>query len=108
MKRMINGLAVAAMLLALAGSALAGGHRRSSHSRGSYGYGYGYGGYDYGYGGYGSNSNSVHVRGYYNSHGTYVPPHYRSAPDGNFYNNWSTWGNINPYTGHFGTHRTHR
>lgn len=46
---------------------------------------------------------SVHVRGYYRKDGTYVQPHYRSAPDGNFYNNWSTRGNVNPYTGEPGT-----
>jgi hypothetical protein len=44
----------------------------------------------------------VHVRGYYNSNGTYVQPHYRSSPDRNPYNNWSTQGNINPYTGQEG------
>ena len=42
---------------------------------------------------------SVHVNGYYRSNGTYVQPHYRSAPDGNPYNNWSYPGNTNPYTG---------
>ncbi len=45
----------------------------------------------------------VSVRGYYRSNGTYVAPHYRSNPDGNFYNNWSTKGNVNPYTGEAGT-----
>ena len=48
----------------------------------------------------------VYVRGYYRSNGTYVRPHYRSNPDGNFYNNWSTYPNINPYTGSIGTRRT--
>ncbi len=43
------------------------------------------------------------VRGYYRSIGTYVPMHYRSHADGNFYNNWSTYPNINPYTGRMGT-----
>ncbi len=42
---------------------------------------------------------SVHVNGYYRKNGTYVQPHYRSAPDGNPYNNWSYPGNTNPYTG---------
>jgi hypothetical protein len=42
---------------------------------------------------------SVYVRGYTKSNGTYVAPHYRSAPDGNPYNNWSYPGNTNPYTG---------
>lgn len=51
----------------------------------------------------GSSGGSVHVNGYYRSNGTYVAPHYRSAPDGDFSNNWSTKGNINPYTGEEGT-----
>ena len=45
----------------------------------------------------------VSVRGYYRSDGTYVQPHYRSRPDSNPYNNWSTRGNVNPYTGSAGT-----
>lgn len=44
----------------------------------------------------------VYVNGYYKKDGTYVEPHYRSNPDGNQYNNWSTKGNINPYTGEEG------
>lgn len=46
---------------------------------------------------------SVSVRGHFRSNGTYVAPHFRSAPDGNFSNNWSTYGNVNPYTGKEGT-----
>jgi hypothetical protein len=46
---------------------------------------------------------AVHVSGYTRSNGTYVAPHYRSAPDRNFGNNWSTLGNVNPYTGKPGT-----
>ena len=46
----------------------------------------------------------VHVNGYVRRDGTYVPPHDRSVPDGNPYNNWSTRGNVNPYTGQYGTH----
>ncbi|HEU4583280.1 MAG TPA: hypothetical protein VFS67_33715 [Polyangiaceae bacterium] len=45
----------------------------------------------------------MRVRGYVRKDGTYVAPHYRSAPDGNFWNNWSTRGNVNPYTGKPGT-----
>ena len=41
----------------------------------------------------------VYVRGYYRRDGTYVRPHYRTRPDGNLWNNYSTRGNINPYTG---------
>jgi hypothetical protein len=50
-----------------------------------------------------SSGGSVSVRGYVRKDGTYVPPHRRSAPDGNFSNNWSTRGNVNPYTGKEGT-----
>ncbi len=49
---------------------------------------------------------AVRVRGYYRSNGTYVRPHYRSNSDGNFWNNWSTYPNLNPYTGARGTRRT--
>jgi hypothetical protein len=44
-------------------------------------------------------SAQVRVGGYRRRDGTYVQPHYRSRPDGNFNNNWSTYGNVNPYTG---------
>ena len=43
------------------------------------------------------------VNGYTRRDGTYVAPHRRSSPDGNFHNNWSTRGNVNPYTGQWGT-----
>lgn len=46
---------------------------------------------------------AVPVKGYYRSDGTYVAPHMRSAPDGDPSNNWSTRGNVNPYTGEEGT-----
>jgi hypothetical protein len=48
-------------------------------------------------------SAQVYVHGYTTKSGTYVAPHYRSAPDGSPYNNWSTRGNVNPYTGQVGT-----
>lgn len=41
-------------------------------------------------------------RGYTKKNGTHVAPHMRSAPDGNKRNNWSTKGNVNPYTGKAG------
>src|SRR5258706_10041350 len=47
----------------------------------------------------GGHGGSVSVRGYTKKDGTYVAPHQRSAPDGNFDNNWSTKGNVKPYTG---------
>ncbi len=45
----------------------------------------------------------VYVHGYYRADGTYVKPRYRSDPDGDFNNNWSTKGNKNPHTGGYGT-----
>lgn len=48
-------------------------------------------------------SAQVHVRGYTTKSGTYVAPHYRSSPDSSKLNNWSTKGNVNPYTGQAGT-----
>lgn len=44
----------------------------------------------------------VYVRGYIKKDGTYVAPHYRTSPDGNPYNNYSTRGNTNPHTGEKG------
>ncbi len=44
------------------------------------------------------------VRGYYKpSTGTYVAPHYRSSPNSSRYDNYSTKGNSNPYTGKKGS-----
>ena len=45
----------------------------------------------------------TYVKGYFKSNGTYVMPHYRSSPNSVSYDNWSTKGNINPYTGKMGT-----
>ena len=38
----------------------------------------------------------VAVRGYTKDNGTYVQPHYRSSPNENKNDNWSTSGNSNP------------
>ena len=38
------------------------------------------------------------IDGYYRSDGTYVKPHYRSRPDNSFENNYSSYGNTNPWT----------
>lgn len=43
------------------------------------------------------------VRGYTRKDGTYVQPHYRSSPNSSVYDNYSTKGNVNPYTGKAGT-----
>ncbi len=43
-----------------------------------------------------------YVNGHIRRDGTYVQPHYRSNADGNTFNNYSTRGNVNPYTGQRG------
>lgn len=53
-------------------------------------------GAQYGYG------NDVYVRGHLERDGSYVQPHHRTAPDGMLWNNYSTQGNINPWTGQKG------
>lgn len=45
----------------------------------------------------------VHVGGYFRSSGTYVESYHRTAADFTKLNNYSTRGNINPYTGKRGT-----
>lgn len=47
-----------------------------------------------------------YVNGYTRRDGTYVGGHYRSSPNGNFNDNYSTYGNTNPYTGEPGTRRS--
>jgi hypothetical protein len=46
---------------------------------------------------------TVRTKGYVRKNGTYVAPHYRTNPDHSKANNWSTRGNVNPYTGKKGT-----
>ncbi|CAD0299474.1 hypothetical protein [Xanthomonas hortorum] len=43
------------------------------------------------------------VSGYHRADGTYVQPHYRSAANSTTLDNYSTRGNVNPYTGRVGT-----
>lgn len=50
-----------------------------------------------------SHSSTVHVSGHTTKNGTYVPAHTRSAPNKSKTDNWSTKGNVNPYTGKTGT-----
>jgi hypothetical protein len=45
----------------------------------------------------------VPVQGYYKNNGTYVQPYQRSAPNSTPYDNYSTKGNVNPYTNQPGT-----
>ncbi|HOO50245.1 MAG TPA: hypothetical protein PLK94_03040 [Alphaproteobacteria bacterium] len=48
----------------------------------------------------------TYVNGYVRQDGTYVQPHFRSQSDNYLDNNFSTRGNINPYTGDHGTENT--
>ena len=51
-------------------------------------------------------SSDVYINGYTKSNGTHVEGHYRSNPNNTKSDNWSTNGNINPYTKEEG-HRTY-
>lgn len=46
-----------------------------------------------------------YVKGHTRSDGTYVAPHYRSSPNSSRYDNYSSQGNYNPYTGQQGSSR---
>lgn len=43
------------------------------------------------------------VRAHVTKKGAYVPPHHRTTPDKSKTNNYSSKGNVNPYTGKTGT-----
>jgi hypothetical protein len=45
----------------------------------------------------------TYVNGYTRSNGTYVQGHYRTLPNDTRNDNWSTVGNVNPFTGVAGT-----
>lgn len=51
----------------------------------------------------GAASAQDYVNGHYRSDGTYVNGHYRSSSNGTKLDNYSTQGNVNPYTGRAGT-----
>lgn len=46
-----------------------------------------------------------YVKGYIKRDGTYVQPHVRSSPNNQQWDNYSTKGNTNPYTGERGSAR---
>ena len=50
-----------------------------------------------------STSSTTTVRGYHKSNGTYVQGHTRTSPNSTNWDNYSTMGNSNPYTGSTGT-----
>jgi hypothetical protein len=49
---------------------------------------------------------STYVSGYTKSNGTYVQGYYRTTPNNTRNDNYSTVGNVNPYTGTYGTKPT--
>ena len=51
----------------------------------------------------GRSGGNTTVRGYTKKDGTYVAPHQRTSPNKSKMDNWSTKGNVNPYTGKEGT-----
>lgn len=63
-----------------------GGHSGSSHSSGTH-----------------SNSSSHSISSYTKKDGTYVAPSHATNPNSTKSDNWTTKGNVNPYTGKAGT-----
>lgn len=57
------------------------------------------------YSGYGTGSNpsSIYHQGYTTRSGTYVQPHYQTAPNSTQMDNYGTRGNFNPHNGQYGT-----
>lgn len=51
----------------------------------------------------GGSGGSHAVKGYTTKGGTYVAPHRQTNPNRTRSDNWSTKGNVNPYTGKPGT-----
>ena len=52
----------------------------------------------------GASAQDYHYRsGYTTKSGTYVAPGYQTDPNGTRFDNWSTKGNYNPFTGAAGT-----
>ncbi|RFU46925.1 hypothetical protein [Paraburkholderia sp. DHOC27] len=60
-----------------------------------------YGGEERNY--YSGSSGEHYVQGYTRNNGTYVEGHYQTNPNDTQYDNWSSKGNVNPYTGQEGT-----
>ena len=53
------------------------------------------------------NPNNTYVNGYYRTNGTYVSGYYRTTMNSTISDNYSTYPNINPYTGSIGTIRSY-
>ena len=82
MRRLRIALAATLALVLCTGYSEAGGKRGSSRGPGT-----------------GSSSSGTRVRSYTRSNGKKVESHRRSSADGQFKNNYSTKGNVNPSTG---------
>jgi hypothetical protein len=54
-------------------------------------------------GGGAANAQDVYHEGYMRSDGTYVAPHFQSAPDHSSNDNWTASPNVDPHTGAQGT-----
>jgi len=50
-----------------------------------------------------AHASDTYVKGYVKADGTYVPGHYKTEPNATKLDNYSTKGNVNPYTGKAGT-----
>lgn len=98
-------IALAVLLVFGLGSAAnAGRHGGGGGSHSSRGHSGGHSGMT----GTGSSSDSHAVRGYTTKRGTYVAPHRQTNPDHTQRNNYSTRGNVNPWTGKAGTRNATR
>lgn len=87
---------LSAFVLASAAPVYARGGSYSSHSSS---HSYSYGSRSSGH----VNPNSHSVHGYTRKDGTYVAPHHATNPNGTRNDNYSTRGNVNPWTGQPGT-----
>ncbi len=54
-----------------------------------------------------SSYSATRVKGYTKKNGTHVAPHQRSDKNSTKSDNWSTKGNVNPYTGKKGTKKAY-
>lgn len=69
-----------------------------------YARGSGFGGHSSSHSSYSKSTRSDHaISGYTRRNGTYVHPSHATNPDATRNNNYSTKGNVNPYTGKEGT-----
>lgn len=91
--------------IAATGAFARGGSGGGGHSSGGHSYSYGSSGYSssHGYSGSYNSSGEHYVQGHTRRDGTYVEGHHQTNPNSTQYDNWSTKGNVNPYTGKEGT-----